>query len=274
MFCFFIRVFIIILQTIQVYFCTFLYLGYISQYKEEENEKEKASQKSQYVTLMDTINLPTKLGIKYGWDGVSLLTLFTYEFSFWRIWVKPYNSPESPPLMQPETSIYINSSTDKRAGKETWKKNLQQHPGRQAQGQGLSIDTCHLILAAALPDSGMLTLFQWQETWGSQRLILQKATEQAGRMLAQGQLTEDSSLKYTKFIDLSNIPNSLIYQWRKKDLGIGKTRKQIMMNKTSRLGIQRPDSSLSSLESHISLPETHSGYPDHPIFLFLLTLTK
>lgn len=66
MFCFFIRVFIIILQTIQVYFCTFLYLGYISQYKEEENEKEKASQKSQYVTLMDTINLPTKLVIKYG----------------------------------------------------------------------------------------------------------------------------------------------------------------------------------------------------------------
>lgn len=65
--------------------------------------KEKASRRSQCVTLMDTINLPAKLGKKYGWDGKRTLTLFIYENSFWGF-KSNHTMPQNPPsLRQPET---------------------------------------------------------------------------------------------------------------------------------------------------------------------------
>lgn len=95
--CFFIRLFLIILWTLQVYFCTFLYNRLHFTVKGGEKWKGKSISGSQYVTLIDIINLLTKTGIKYGWDGVNMLTLFIhkYEFSFGRTGVKPHNSPGS-----------------------------------------------------------------------------------------------------------------------------------------------------------------------------------
>ena len=106
---------------------------------------------------------------------------------------------------------------------------------------------------------GLWAPFHWEESYSSQRLLLQKATELVSRVLAQGQLAEDSFTKYTKLTDPS-MTEERSRNWKNKQT--------IKMNKMTNQGVQRPDSSFSSLTSHTSLSEIHSCYPVPHLFIY------